>query len=360
MTPIQPLGDQQLLAALGRLSEKKRNWLKQKAIEVSRQDGIEYGKLWLAHEVAKLQQTIRKEHNRYKDAIEHTREWSQKALEPLKGTLKKGVFSTLQGMHNFACALMFLQGLDYTKAHQHEFFCVAEAFYDHFGISKRTYYRHISDLMTSGLLDARGHCTTVHGQNRKDGTVYAIKLQPERGGNARLTFAALNHPNYRNLEEDIAQNRTYWSLAQSENGVLSSLGEILEWIHSQCRFPRVQDNNPRYFDRATSVGSGLEAVLDIKSGSRGTKMRRVHKAVEAIVLTFGDQHSRGFWWKLLLKAAELAERGGRDYTNGIMLALERERIGREEGFVRNPAAVFISRLQHSGVYHELQAQVTVG
>lgn len=357
----KPPTAQQSLEALGRITTKKCSRQQEKADSKAKQENQAEApdtNRW-QETVDELRTHLKEEDScRFQTALDNTQAWSQQQTANLNFGRCKEAHIVFRALHHLGCADMDLKGQDYTKAFQSEFFCVAEAFYrlPHVTICKSTFYNYVKRFIEMDLLDTRGHNTSVQGATRKDGTVYAIKLQPERDGKAKLTYAALHHQ-YRNLEEDIAQGRTFFKLGRSNNGVkrlLDSLSGILRWTQSQCRFPETENPNPVY-DCPSFSSSGLEAVLDVTKPDTGVMGERIQRAVEAVVRVYGDQHSRGFWWKCFHALALTAEGGGKDYSGPLHLALERERAGRAEGWVRNPSALFITRLKRSGVYRELFA-----
>lgn len=112
------------------------------------------------------------------------------------------------------------------------YFCPAELICAHLGISRGSFYRSLKELLALGLVDARGHKTTINGWAvRCDGTLWSVKLLPHKGSRARLRLEDLK-AQYRDLEADIeAGNTAYAQTRQSsigENNAVT-LESLLAW-----------------------------------------------------------------------------------------------------------------------------------
>lgn len=298
------------------------------------------------------------EETRVRNAVAAARNFSQREVERVAPTLTPQSVKVFRFLHLFACshALSNDQSL---KAHQITFFLPAETIALATGVPERTVYDALRRLKLAGLVDYRGHVTTLEGYgNRCDGTVFAVKLSSRRTGTAQLTYADLNVTDYRDLAADIDEGRTVYRLAQSEMWAYT-LGEsvcrLLSWTRSKCT--TFWDTRPSKPHMTVQAGSkdGLEVILDLAHGVKATRGQRIGAAANAIARALGDQHSLSFWWKFCDGLASLIERGGKDYTTSIRACMQREMTAKAEGFALCPAALFISRLKRAGVYGEIMA-----
>ncbi len=303
--------------------------------------------------------TLPPEEKQFLSAVEAAETFSQEQLELVRPDLTPQSIKVLAFVHLFACSHALSEGQS-LKAHQISFFLPAEAIYLATGVPKRTVYDALRRIKALGMVDYRGHVTTLSGYgNRCDGTVFAVKLNALRTGEARVSYEDLKIADYRNLEDDIHAGRTVFRLAQSGTWAISlkdSLCRTLCWLRSKCTRPWTCESfKPRTLTVQASSKEGLEAILDVTKGTMTTRGQRIGAAAKAIVQAFGDQHSLPFWWRFCDGLACLAEDGGRDYTVFVRACLHRELTARAEGFARCPAALFISRMKDAGVYAEVMA-----
>ena len=89
------------------------------------------------------------------------------------------------------------------------FFCPAEVVAHTLGMARSTLYLKLRELEAAGLVHARAHFVTHNGQTKADGTVWAVKLYPDRPGRLRVPHDALK-ASYRCLSAYIEAGRTAW------------------------------------------------------------------------------------------------------------------------------------------------------
>jgi len=299
------------------------------------------------------------EEKQFLSAVEAAKAFSQEQLELVTPALTPQSTKVFEFIHWFACSHALSEGQS-LKAHQITVFLPAETIHLATGVPKRTIYDALRRIKVLKLIDYRGHVTTLAGHgNRCDGTVFAVKLNVLRTGEARVTYEDLKVADYRNLEEDIQAERTVFRLAQSgtwTGNLQNSLCRLLSWIQSKCAQPWNSDvSKPRFLTMQVSSKDGLEAILDLTHGSKASRGARIGAAASAIARALGDQHSLPFWNRFCDALANLVERGGHDYSVSVKACLQREMTAKAEGFARCPAALFISRLQETGVYGEIMA-----
>ena len=349
------------LAQLQQIPENRRNELIAITLELKTSRGDVYARNWLSEQLREhpeAAEVVRRAPCAFEIAFEETESWSRTVVAQMRTVLPPGPYFLYEHLHHYACADMQKRNYNVT-AFQHEFFLIAEALYYILGIPKASFYRHLRQLKRLGLIDYRGHCTTVGAfGSRRDGTVFAVKMHPTRDARAKVNHDHLSAQGYRDLEADIAAKRTFWKVRQSTNGglaALDTLGGLLKWIHSKCTYPKEDHSQPRLLTVSLNSKSGLEAVSQVTQGPRHERGQRIKAAAQVTARAFGDQHSINFWWRFYDALVWHVEQGGKDYAQPVHLGLERERAARSEGFARNAAALFISRLKESGVYTRLMA-----
>ncbi len=297
------------------------------------------------------------EQQAYRSAVKKAEPLTQEQLEHVSAALTPQSCKVFEFVHLYACSHALSKGQSF-KAFQISFFLPAETIHLATGVPTRTVYDSLRRIKALGLIDHRGHVVTLAGYgNRCDGTVFAVKLDALRDGAARVTYEDLKVDDYRNLGEDIAAERTVYRIAQSEtwaDDVGSNLCRLLSWISSKCtQVWDVEVSKPRFMTVQASSKLGLEAVLDVTTGPATTRGQRIGAAATAIAGALGDQHSLAFWWKFCDRLASLTEYGSHDYSATVISCMQREVAAKTEGFARNAAALFISRLKSSGVYEEI-------
>ena len=293
----------------------------------------------------------------YRTAVTTAEPFTQEQLRYVSPALTPQSCKVFEFLHLYAYSHALNQDQS-LKAQQISFFLPAETIPLATGVPKRTVYDALGRLKALGLIDHRGHVVTLEGYgSRCDGTVFAVKLDVLRTGEARVTFEDLKVSDYRDLQDDIDAGRTVYRLAQSETWVDDLRGNVcrlLSWIASKCTQPwDVEASKPRFMTVQASSKLGLEAVLNVTTGPVATRGQRIGAAATAIARALGDQHSLAFWWRFCDAFASLVERGGRDYGPSLVACIQREVAAKQEGFARCPAALLISRLKCSGIYGEI-------
>lgn len=301
--------------------------------------------------------TLSPDEKQFLSAVEAAETFSQEQLELITPALTPQSIKVFEFMHWFACSHALSKGHS-LKAHQISFFLPAETIHLATGVPMRTVYDALRRIKVLSLIDYRGHVTTLAGHgNRCDGTVFAVKLNVLRSGEARVTYEDLKVADYRNLEEDIQAERTVFRLAQSGTWVENlkdSLCRLLSWVQNKCTRPWNSDScKPRFLTMQAKSRDGLEAILNLTTGTSASRGQRIGTAAKAIAWALGDQHSLPFWWRFCDALICLVERGGQDYSASVLACMQREVAAKAEGFARNAAALFIVRLQRAGVYQEL-------
>jgi DNA-binding transcriptional ArsR family regulator len=237
------------------------------------------------------------------------------------------------------------------KASQVSYFCPAEPICAHLEISRGSFYRSLKELLALGLVDARGHKTTINGWAvRCDGTLWSVKLLPHRGGRARLRFDDLK-AQYRDLEADIETGNTAWAQTRqsstSETNVVT-LESLLAWT-----LPPMCAQTPVTMTVASEETLSLEILLDVPFVSKQGRREAVDKAARALAQGLTDAGSLNFYRYLVWQLLRLHQQG-RDYVLAVYQMVLRANTDHKEGFARRPGALFVSRLKASSIWEEIR------
>lgn len=237
------------------------------------------------------------------------------------------------------------------KASQVSYFCPAESICAHLGISRGSFYRSLKELLALGLVDARGHKTTINGWAvRSDGTLWSVKLLPHKGSRARLRYDDLK-AQYRDLEADIeAGNTAYAQTRQSSTGETNmvTLESLLAWA-----LPPVHKQTPVTLTVASEERLSLEILLDVPFIPKQGRREGVDKAARALAQHLTDEGSLNFYRYLVWQLLRLRQQG-RDYLLSVYQMVLRANADHREGFARKPGALFVSRLKVCALWDELR------
>jgi len=253
-------------------------------------------------------------------------------------------------LHLLGCIVAHRRGY-HCKASQVSYFCPAESICAHLGISRGSFYRSLKELVALGLVDARGHKTTINGWAvRCDGTLWSVKLLPHKGSRARLRYDDLK-AQYRDLEADIETGNTAWAQTRqsstSENNMVT-LESLLMWA-----LPPVRTQNPVTLTVASDERLSLEILLDVPFIPKHGRREGVDKAARALAQHLTDEGSLNFYRYLVWQLLRLHQQG-RDYLLNVYQMVLRASTDYQEGFARKPGALFVARLKACALWEELR------
>ena len=239
---------------------------------------------------------------------------------------------------------------------QVHFFCPAEVVAFILGFARSTLYLKIRELEAAELIHARAHYVTHKGQTRADGTVWAVKLYPDRPSRLRVPHDALK-VSYRCLSADIEVGRTAWNkIGQSKElqNQQDKTREILSWA-----LPPQLTQNPVTL---LTVRCDLEQVLDLPYVGREQRSEAVDAAARTLAAGLGDANGLMFYRWLLWQLLRLSDAQGSDYWHQVYEQARRARSDAAEGFAKKPGALFVSRLKDTLWWDGMvrQPQVRVG
>jgi DNA-binding transcriptional ArsR family regulator len=226
------------------------------------------------------------------------------------------------------------------------FFCPAELVAMSVGIHPSTLYRRLPALREAGLADCRGHYCTHNGVTRSDGSVWAVRLSPNRGCKAKVPFDYLKKQ-YRCLGQDIESGRTAWQLVRQskprEKQSRFDLSHIL-------RFALSDSPNSRSLDTRTAQRFDLETVLDLASAPKTEHAEMLLRAAKSVCVALQDNHSERFWYGVLKGLLRLRDSGKGDYFQSIYLLVARCRADVNEGMALKGGALAVSRLKRTQIW----------
>ncbi len=224
------------------------------------------------------------------------------------------------------------------------------------GRHRVTVWRAARRLEALGLVEARPHKTTaLNGRTVNDGTLWAVRLNPDEGSPARLTYEELTHA-WRDLDRDRRRGRTAYRAARDEvqqSKTLPECGYDLELLLAWSMPPQPTEN-PVTSDCCTGSRRDLETVLDVPHAAKNDRAAMVDAGARALSGTLGDKNGLMFYRWLLWQLLRLQDRTGAAPWHAVYEGARRARADAAEGFARKPGALFVSRLKAGPWWDELR------
>lgn len=226
------------------------------------------------------------------------------------------------------------------------------------GKHRVTVWRAAKQLRALGLIDARPHKTTaLNGRTVNSGTLWAVRLDPEQGAPAKLTYEEMKHA-WRDLDRDRRRGRTAYKVAQDrmqQSKELPTEGFDLELLLAWSIPPGTQQN-PVTHDCCTGARLDLEAVLDVQHVDKHDRREAVNAAAQALAVSLRDSSGLNFYRWLIWQLLRLQDAGLDTPWYEVYLQAQRARADAREGFARsgNGGALFTARLKRSPWWDELQ------
>jgi len=237
-----------------------------------------------------------------------------------------------------------------SKVSQVTFHCPAEIVAFALGIHRSTLYRNIPTLRDAGMIDQRGHHTTLNGRTRCDGSLWSVKINCESKKPARISFEDMKH-SWRFLASDIEQGHTaYAKIKEMQQSNTEKKDEVDLDLILEFTLPR-KDLKPPL---SMTVAQDLETVLDVAHVGREDRAEMVNMAAESVVTALGDQGSLNFYRWLLWQLLRLSEYQQKNYFYQVYLMLQRVRADKKEEFANSAGALFVSRLKSTCIWDELK------
>lgn len=283
---------------------------------------------------------------RYSEAATSAADVSRIVTESLT-TLSPTALTLFRALHEVAVESVEARGY-HPGVSEVILFCPAEQVARAVGISRATLYRTLPELTEAGLVDARGHYTTLRGRTRADGTLWAVRLRPVGGCRARLGYGDLK-AKYRDLGGDIKAGRTSWAMLRQSKD--KSLREINLDLIRAWALPPSPSKPPLPIDRLTAARRSLEAVLDVRHAEKGERSAAVSLAAEALAAALRDRAGTNYYRKLLWQLLRRFDATG-DAAPFAVVYEQARRAAADvaEGFGRRPGGLFTSRLKRASWY----------
>jgi hypothetical protein len=217
------------------------------------------------------------------------------------------------------------------------------------GIHRVTAWRHLPALRELGLVDYRCHFGTLRGETRITGMLFCIRLTPERGCKARLSYEELRFK-WRDLDRDVKRKRTAYRALQDrvQQSVKDPLGIDIELLRRFVIPETHQD--PVRSDCCKDKRLDLESLLDVPFAAKEERNSMVSLAAQALATALSDGGSASFYQKLLWSLLRRLDATGEDYSYQVYLIAQRAKTDVLEGFSRRGGAVFVSRLKQADWY----------
>jgi DNA-binding Lrp family transcriptional regulator len=226
------------------------------------------------------------------------------------------------------------------------FFVPSEVVAFNLGMSRTTLWRRLEPLEARGLVEHREHKTTLNGQTRTDGTLWAVRLTPTRGKRVRLSYEDMKH-SWRDLEGDVKRGRTAFNeMKQSKKP--KDQQEIIKNLLSWALPPQNQET-----PLSLTVSRAPEAIFDLPYAAKEERGEMVNAVAAGICHHLGD-NSLNFYRRLLWQLLRLHDRH-QDYFAAVHDAIIRAGVDKREGFARKPGALLVSRLKESGLWELLRS-----
>jgi hypothetical protein len=239
--------------------------------------------------------------------------------------------------------------------------------------SSSTLYSYLHDLKKLGLIDFKGHVTTVtlanstgetFEANRCDGVLLCVRL----GG---CKSARLNHYDYqdtpRDLQADIGRGHTAYRLlkrtakliSDEANDQVEESMEALEhgigmktlilWSLNPSLLFNPLDSDSSTFEALTGSSYPTE-LFDLSSSSN--RNHDVDKAAQSVARCLGDLPSLNFYRRLLWQLLRAHDRSW-NFFSQVYHVIVRVMADKHERFARKPGALLVARLKASSCWDEL-------
>jgi hypothetical protein len=283
---------------------------------------------------------------RYSEAATCAADVTLSVTRNLEKALSSTALLLFRVLHEVAVEVAAARGY-HPNTSQVSFFCPLEAVALALGVHRSTVYRAASELVAAGLVDHRGHFTTLRGRTRSDGSVWCVRLRPVGGCRARLGYSDLKRQ-YRDLGGDVEAGRTVWAAMRQSKKLPRGIGADLELIKRWALSPT--DKPSLRSDCRTGARRDLESILDAQHAPREARSAAVDLAAQALSAALRDKGGVNFYRRLLWSLLRRSDATGEDYSYSVYLAAQRAAVDAQEGFARRPGALFVSRLKAAGWY----------
>jgi hypothetical protein len=229
--------------------------------------------------------------------------------------------------------------------------------------SSSTLYSYLHVLRELGLLDFRGHVTTItlpgedgteREVNRCDGALLCIRL----GGCKAAKLSRFDfRETPRDLQGDISRGHTAFRLirkVEESQSYLESKKKLQTLILWSLNPAQLFSENPLEHDPSdfrSLVPNGYPTeIFDVPSSKN--RNQAVDVAAGAMAKALGDTRSLSFYRRLLWQLLRAHDRGW-DFFGTVYTETVRVLADKREGYAKKTGALLTSRLKKSGCWEEL-------
>jgi DNA-binding Lrp family transcriptional regulator len=241
------------------------------------------------------------------------------------------------------------------------FHCPAEIIAASLGISRMTLWRAVRILRDAGLVDNRAQKANLRcrgGVVRNTGSVWQVRLTPNHGCKAKLSYEELKHSWRPNFNDEIRQGRGSHAAVKAARGRLVTYKSNPEDIDLDLLLKHSVDSKKHLAPGVSLVcnkpkNAVLEVLLDVTAAKPGRDtVQRVDLAASALSQALADHASVDFYRLLVWRCLRANQRGLDVFPMVYQIAI-RARVDVQENFSRKGGAVFVSRLKAAPWFDEV-------
>jgi DNA-binding Lrp family transcriptional regulator len=238
------------------------------------------------------------------------------------------------------------------------FHCPAEIIAKSLGISRMTLWRAVQVLQAEGLIDNRAHKASLRcrgGQVRNTGSVWQVRLTPNHGSKAKLSYEEMRHAWRPNFNDEIRQGRGSHAAIKAARGRNVTYKSNSQDIDLDLLLKHSVDSKKHLTPVDNSVcnkpkNAVLEVLLDVRYAAPGkATVQMVDTAASALSQALADYASVNFYRLLVWRCLRASQRGLDVFPMVYQIAI-RARVDVQENFSRKGGAVFVSRLKQTEFY----------
>ncbi len=246
--------------------------------------------------------------------------------------------------------------------------CPAEIVAKALGISRMTLWRAVQVLQAEGLIDNRAHKANLACRGNKvrnTGSVWQVRLTPNHGSKAKLSYEEMHHTWRPNFNDEVRQGRgSHAAVRKHALAVKAARGRNVTYkrdfqeIDLDLLLTHSVDSKKSTPSVDTSVcnkpkNAILEVLLDVASAAPGRDtVQRVDLAALALATALADHGSVNFYRMIVWRALRASQRGLDVFPVLYQMAI-RARVDLQENWSRKGGAVFVSRLKQTQFWDAL-------
>ncbi len=242
------------------------------------------------------------------------------------------------------------------------FHCPAEIISAALGISRMTLWRAVQLLRAQGLIDNRAHKANLScrgGRVRNTGSVWQVRLTPNHGSKAKLSYEEMKHSWRPNFNDEVRRGAGSHAAVKEARGRRVTYKSNPQDIDLDLLLRHSVDSKKHLAPvnssvRNTPKNAVLEVLLDVSSARPGRDtVQRVDLAAESLATALADHASVNFYRLLVWRALRASQRGLDVFPMIYQMALRVQRSDIADGFARKPGALFVSRLKQADLLPDL-------